>query len=791
MVIAAGAVGARGEISGDVVRVGYEVTESTAIRTGAWAPVVVDLRLQNQASFNGLLRLRQFDRDGDIYVDSVPVHLSDPGAGAQQRYWLYTIANPRDDRANAFEVELLATETGSESDAKLVQVISGGSPVAAMVPPKQQMRLADDVFLILAVSEGQKGRIRHLTDAESAERFDRPIALATASPDDLPSQWIGLEMVDCVVWEDADPTKLTPAQEQALVSWVEQGGKLVVAAGRTADAVAQSSRLAPLLPVRIGRVSATTELPTLRSRLLGMGGEGDKGYPKPVVYASCTLVAEADVKQVVYEAETKSTLVASRRVGRGRLVFVAASLSDLLADPDVDVRTFFQRVLELRSSPVSDQAAQQTYINLFRFLEREIGFYRSGAARLAVAILFAVAYVLTATLGAWKILQSREQLKHSWTVLALVAAAASVLGLVGVQVVHGVGAEVRQVTVVDAAANQVGAHATAYFGLKTATHDRLDIWLPSDYRMEIEPTATGCTLEPLLEAEETIERSSGFTDPGRYWLAPSTAEARDVPLRATLKQFEGRWRGDLRGTVLSSVTAADVFLPDDGDEQTVKVAGVSRDSWIENGLDVDLQDCQLFLAEASTFKPPYFPFAGQRSGATHADTSRMRVFRIGRIAAGERINLYERLFGAPAGRAAELSKYHEQSLYNAAQNWGRTFISLGDMTGFGGEERKLDYRFEHYQYVLLLMTVHADVDPMLYGLHAIYGLRHFSRARMRHLDMADHVQEDMALLVGFTNEGGPVRLCVRGAGRTKYAPLDPEYAQTVYRFLIPVEPAGP
>ena len=66
-------------------------------------------------------------------------------------------------------------------------------------------------------------------------------------------QW-NLEMVDAVVWEAADATELTGAQLDALVTWVRQGGQLLIAASRTADTIAQSKHLADVLPVKIGKV---------------------------------------------------------------------------------------------------------------------------------------------------------------------------------------------------------------------------------------------------------------------------------------------------------------------------------------------------------------------------------------------------------------------------------------------------------------------------------------------------------------------------------------------------------
>ena len=343
-----------GEIIGDIVRVGYLATSGAVVRTGAWTPVLVDLSLENQSSFDGLLRLRQFDRDGDVYVDSVPVHLFADG-GARKRYWLYTVVNPVRSRKHGFAVELLETQDGDEATAALVKVISGGRPVAMLIPPLDPQVVPDDHYLILSVSDGPLGAIRHLLDPEVVDTFDRTVSIAHVAPGALPSQWIGLEMIDGIVWDEADPTQLTEAQEQALVEWVRQGGTLVLAAGRTSDAVGQAKFLGPLLPVKVGSVRATANLPQVRHRLLGIiqDQKTDAGYKKPVVIASCEVIDAPDVTRLLYDEALGATVVAARRVGRGRLVFVSAALGNLLDDSQAAPVGFFKKLLELRRNPIA------------------------------------------------------------------------------------------------------------------------------------------------------------------------------------------------------------------------------------------------------------------------------------------------------------------------------------------------------------------------------------------------------------------------------------------------------
>ncbi len=779
----------RGAIVGDIVRVGYLATSgehdlssptTSVVRIGSWTPVVVDLTLQNQTAFDGMLRLRQFDRDGDIYVDSVPVHLAETGAGARQRYWLYTVANPQNMREHNFAVELLASPDGDEESARLVQVISGGMPVPAMLSPIRPEILSDNHFLTLSIGDGGMGKVRVVArDPEIADRYDRPMSVAHGSPSDLPSRWVGLDAVDAIVWDEADTTRITPEQERALVEWVRQGGRLVLSAGRTASAVAQSSVIGPLLPVRVGPVHAATELPDVRRNLLGITGETSAAYSKPVTAAACTLVDEPGVEAIITDEALGGVVVSSRRIGRGKIVFVAASLGELLADSAADPVRCYRWLLGLRGNPIGDATTNSSYVlPLYRYLDREVGFYQTGAMRLALALFFAVGYVLVATLAVWKLLAGRNLLKHSWSALAVTALVASVLSLIGVQTLRGVGWDVQQVTVVDCAAGRSSAVATAYFGVKTGVHSRLDLWLPRDYRLDQEPSQTACMLKPMMDWQDHLEAGATYTDPTRYWLSPSTAEIFDAPIRGTSKQFEGYWQGDMSGTLLASIATDDIPMPRAAnDPELVNEYAVTEDSWIQNELGVDLSECYLLVAERDVYGAENYLHISPRD-------MQIQVFAIGAVAAGDRVRLHDAIYYDQAGKLLSSDRRRQFRLQSVQRRWGDPFVSRMNMPGMADEDAPMPYRLEHYQFAVLLMTVLGDVDPAAYGTAAWGGVQLFPRTRMRRLDVSSLLRRDTALLVGFSEEPGPVRLCM--GTNSAYEAVTPVRARTVYRIQIPV-----
>ena len=775
-----------GAIIAEIVRVGYPTDRGAVVRSWSWMPVVVDLRLEGEAQFNGYLRLRQFDRDGDAVLDVTPVHLA-AGTGGQQRYVLYTVANPVLDRDWDIRVELLRTDDPDDDVGELTRVISGGSERSLLELPVDPLVIPDDDYLVLYVSDRPTGRIRHLADYDRGGRLDRRVSIAHVAPVDLPGQWVGLQMLDAIVWDQADATQLTPQQQQALANWVGQGGQLMLAAARTSDTLKQSDILAPLLPVQFGPVESTVELETVRKQLLGERAAegGDLRLEQPIAVVRCQALDQPTVRTIAREDALDTTVVASRLVGRGRVVFVAAELSDLMrhVPEPINAFLFYKRTLELRDSSLGDEPTLD--VPPYRYLESETAFARSGAVFLTVALLFTVAYVLLSTVGAWRFLKARDLLKHSWTVLALLAGVASVLSIVGVQAFHGVGRRLHQVSIVDGVAGSVDAWGTAYFGVATGTFSALDFWLPQDALLDDQPIASPCFLQPLGRVNPLTRVDVSFTDPARYVLKPSEALLEHVPVRATLKQLEGSWTGALRSTLQASVRVGVRRMPDSADlSDTIEEFVILPGSWIQNAMDVTLRNCQLFVTDRDAFE------AGRETNRIAGIGADFYAIPLGDLAAGERMDLFTHLYqdasgatiprsGSPRARGRKGWK-----LSTAQKQWASSFQTVE----WSSDEHELIQRaVTDTQSAILLMTTHSDLDPLLYKTS--FGARpRLTRAHCRALDLTAWLTRTTAVLVGFSDTVGPVRLAARGGGQP-YELLQPEnnHALTAYRFLIPLQ----
>jgi hypothetical protein len=657
------------------------------------------------------------------------------------------------------------------------------------VPPRL---IPDRDYLIVALTPEDRtiGKITRLVSPEQSDKFWTALHLGHATPSRMPTQWIGLEMVDCIVWDEADATQLSRPQLAALAEWVSHGGKLLIASARTADTIANSDLLEPLLPVEIGKVTTTDRLPNLRKNLLDVPPDEDTGYPQPIAVVPCTLrdgpyVSSLATESIQSPGESTDVLIGQRHAGRGTVIFVGASLRDLLGAKGAPAE-FFRAVLGLRGSPGEEAFSSEA---LFPAVQQQVGFAGIGGAYMVLAMLFALAYLGASTFGVWGFLKSHNWTRYSWVGFALVAVAASIVSATGVQTVRGVGRKLHQLTIVDLHAGQSEAEATCYFGLKTGTHTKLDVWLPSAYPQQTEPGETQAFIRPLAEYRPPGSgEGGGFTDPTEYRLLPATAELADVPIRATVKRFEGRWRGVLSGKRVdasirisrNAPLATDSLVDEENVQgrrnEDIFVAG----SKITNHLGVDLERCCILQATRDAFIGAGLACTSPR-GSAQTGTIYAHPIR-GGIKDGETIDLAQRVYFDANGKPIHFKDWLAQhSLCAAQSDWGRPFASLGLARRRWGANFDLD----EFQRGLLLLTTLNEYDettlkgPFGPGLDLLADGSRF-------LDLSDQLTTKTVILIGFANDPGPVTLCTRkGAGR--YRPVTPAKAWTMYRIVIPVK----
>lgn len=748
---------AEARVVGDIVRVGFPSVGGIhqgrdLVRDGSWVPIVVDLSIEGQASLEGWLRLSTRDKDGDLCVDRQRVQLLAEQSSAR-RYTLYTLATHQ---AN------VAVELINDNNSR-IEIETRGVASWRVTPTVSPATLHDNDYLVLSVSSVTAGKVVRLQEP-SEDEVSRPVYVAHVAPNELPSLWIGLEAVDAIVWDDADPADLTPAQMNALTEWTRQGGTLVVSTTERAIELFKSP-LAEMLPVRLLDVTSATSLP--RTQQL-MSLQNDYSFAAPVPVVNCRLKDDAIAVAEDQVADEIVPIVSRRLFGKGRVVFVAAQMRQLFRDEDANVRRFFIRTLELRSRK-SDSSLQSKV--LFSEIDKWAGFSQVGALYLAIALVFVAGYVLVATFGSWAFLKQRQWTRHSWTAFGVLGLACCFLSVVGVQSVRGVGRKLLQLSVVDGEIGSSAVQATSYFGLKTSVFGSLDVWLPQDYPREDDPTQLKCMLKPLPAIVTLSNSPRSFIDPARYQLRPARAEILGVPIRGTVKQFEGRWSGHLSGRMLADVR---IVSGESGSHADLRVSAGSQ---LTNQLGVDIDHGYLVYSASDVFQ------SGRWEDTGHLRPEEIYVIPIGPIGDGQSVMPGQIAYLDTSGVDMPFKEWRKKwnlktVLERLAKQWGLTGGALTGLPQGWQPVSKLEMS-------LFVAGFVEEYHPEL--RHNAFGQLTeslFSLAHCRQMELGGLVDQDHALLIAVTNAPGPSPLCVRSGD--EYERLEPTEAYTMYRLRIPL-----
>src|SRR3990172_4572018 len=155
---------AQGRVEVHVAHVGFpRVQGGDVIRSGAWVPIIVDVALAEQASFDGSVRIAQLDHAGDECFDTVDVHIR-AETGGSQRVYLYVPANPLRGQGRFF-VEV------RNAEGEAVKIVTQGELSYRAESAEPPTVIAADDLLVLSISSSTVGRVSELLSSEKRSLF--------------------------------------------------------------------------------------------------------------------------------------------------------------------------------------------------------------------------------------------------------------------------------------------------------------------------------------------------------------------------------------------------------------------------------------------------------------------------------------------------------------------------------------------------------------------------------------------------------------------------------------------
>lgn len=771
---------ARAQVEGRVTRIGLFAGGDPIVRSGTWTFVEVELRSLSSGPFGGELRTEQRDRDGDIVISRLSVAL-EPN-GDWRPYQLYFV--PYDlGMGGAVQVTL------HDQDGRQLEIIDeNGEEVSRLTSPTVNELLPDEHLIVDLTSPGRLPHVALLDmDRRRQHQMMNRRKVRAMAPRELPQRWQGLEAVDAIIWDDADPSELSAQQTQALIDWAAAGGRLLITAGKNWRSLADSP-LGDALPVTLQGAEERSEAQEFTDIVAqsNYAGRLDRYYAKHP-FLRCLMNPRPEAMPLPASCPNPQ-ICFRRQIGRGLIVFVGASLKQLLPapkkisttvteggvvdeeeskDPFIDIaceRVVARRLLALppiRKEETQNWGLNQSPTDLFQVLRSSIAFEGVGTKFLIFALLFAGAYTFTATIGSYWYLKKRSWLHHGWTAFGVVSIAASIIGTGMVGMLRGVTKSLWQTTVIDGVAGSDEARASCLFGVKTPNHTRLELALPVGEQAPGLPRQFG----PLRAVPGSV---GAFETPDTQFAAASSYECilagerlMDVPVRATLKEFQGDWNGVLPGRFDGRI----VLRRADPKESNLRYE-FAPGSYLRNGLGVTLKDCYLFVTDEETAGESFTVLANYYLVGELADA--------GADSELSDAQLRQRLLSDPTDQTKPLKT--TLLLSSKIKDWTdrmRSFIPLSGGSAQGSASRLTGS--DEYTAVLLLsfFDLLREEDS-----NRPVNLR---RGHGRLLDCTRRLTKTTALLIGRSEDAPPAHLNVDESR------LEPSQSNTIYRFVIPVD----
>jgi hypothetical protein len=564
---------------GQVLTVGF----NNHYRPDCWTPMLVQLTSQSADSQAYQIQIVQEDlnRDRVTYTQMETLGGNLEGKPATtENYWVFFRPKPTDGglpdatdlttNLNTLNSQLkvfLCDKDGKQlSTLPLTSTILNVDPARSAGDPGRSRKL------ILFVTDGTDKPT--ISDYSQQKGVLEDVDAVTVAPRDLPSNVIGYEAVDAIVWMDADANFLvsgthTPSLE-AILQWVHQGGHLVVCQPPEAFKIKPFEEI---LPVG-AQVNGEWTIPTVdRTDMeplerLAHPTSDQSSWPKSLgtfKVARVEALAGTKVDQWLqwndHSAVSFTPWLARRGVGLGAVTWVAQDLGnpELTRKAQSGWRYVWDQVFDWNNPKsvaedykpvdgVEDLWASGDGIDLGKPLLHGMELTNTAAALLSIACVSFILYWLVAGPGIYFLLAARKQTHLSWFIFGLTAVAATGLTALLVKAVVRGPPKLHHVSVVRYAAGENTGVIDSRFGLyipqdgpetiglgDTAPHE---VSYLTPFGLHPQYANTGDDEGAYLEYQIPV-RDDSETDPVSV----------TIPYRSSSKNLEAHWVGEIKGTI--------------------------------------------------------------------------------------------------------------------------------------------------------------------------------------------------------------------------------------------------
>lgn len=307
-----------------------------SVKLGHWATMTQEIRANN-FDFQGEIRSATADRTNVIEVENTTYRQSAvrpaPLPKGQMKQFELMFYLPRPSANRQSENVWLKTELTARGGARSMLADESASQQLTRRLPAYCY-----FFVVLAADHdkyGYLGRLDsiYLRTEDLNDDNDIQFYSVVSPPLDqrlpLPSHPLTWTTIAYLLWDGANPKSLSPEQQRSLVDWLHWGGQLVISGPGSLDTLA-GSFLDPYLPAKARSTTTVTQaqIDEINREWALHDRKKDRRLEINIVAAAPPLVVDWEPHADSRFVDQTGGLVCERRVGAGRIVATAFSLTD-------------------------------------------------------------------------------------------------------------------------------------------------------------------------------------------------------------------------------------------------------------------------------------------------------------------------------------------------------------------------------------------------------------------------------------------------------------------------------